>query len=89
MASLEKEVPGVGPYLAAAQLDPEALGGLDASIRRILNRLKVLDLEKQVRSGMEQIKEAEINGKVVDNTLFANVAKLQQELNNLRNASSS
>ena len=89
VASLEKEVPGVGPYLAAAQLDPEALGGLDASIRRILNRLKVLDLEKQVRSGMEQIKEAEINGKVVDNTLFANVAKLQQELNNLRNASSS
>ena len=88
VAKLEAEVPGAGEYLAQAEVDPELWGGIDPTVKRLLNRIREIDLETRIRQGNETLRQLANDGGKVDNNLFAYVAQLQQELTQLRSASS-
>lgn len=86
-AELDREVPGAAAYLSGAQVSAADDQALNATVRRLITRITEIDLMNRIRYGNEKLKKAAQNGQDVDNNLFAEVAKLQQELKDLRNAS--
>ncbi len=87
VADLEAAIPGSASYLSAGAIDPEQLGGVNATIATFLRRLREIDLEKRIRYANSTLKRAALTGGEAYDELFKSVAELQRELSELRRPS--